>query len=113
MRRSLEDRFWSKVRIGEPDDCWEWTATRFPSGYGNFSMGARSQGKVGAHRVAYELANGPIPPGMDICHHCDNPPCCNPRHLYAGSVSDNLRDAVRRGRRRVPSGRWRERSSAA
>lgn len=51
-----------------------------------------------AHRVAWRLANGPIPPRMCICHSCDNPKCINPKHLFLGSYSDNVRDMIRKGR---------------
>jgi hypothetical protein len=51
-----------------------------------------------AHRIAWELTNGPIPAGEFICHHCDNPPCCNPSHLFPGTQADNMRDAKCKGR---------------
>jgi hypothetical protein len=67
----------------------------FPGGYGMFNVGGR---QLRAHRVAWELVNGPIPPGMDLCHRCDNPPCCNVDHLFVGTRSDNMRDASSKGR---------------
>jgi hypothetical protein len=90
-------RFWKWVRIGESEECWEWTGYRSKLGYGRFSR----PGQVGtqmAHRIAYELVNGPLPPDLFACHKCDNPPCCNPNHLFAGTASDNVRDAVQKGR---------------
>ncbi|MBI5315856.1 MAG: HNH endonuclease [Nitrospirae bacterium] len=91
---SLPDRFWSKVAKGPPEDCWLWMGARLLTGYGVFSLG----GSDGAHRVAWMLTHGPIPPGRHICHHCDNPPCCNPAHLFCGTHLDNMRDRDRKGR---------------
>lgn len=92
-RRTIEERFWSLVdRSGE---CWVWVGSRFSNGYGQFRIGGRS---VGAHRVAWELTNGPIPNGLHICHHCDNPPCVRPSHLFAGTHSVNMQDAMNKGR---------------
>lgn len=86
-------RFWSKVDIRGPDDCWVWKAGRFDSGYGVFTIKRRN---VRAHRFAYEIANGPT----DLCvlHKCDNPPCCNPAHLWEGTELENVHDRDRKGR---------------
>lgn len=98
-------RFWGKVRAGGADECWIWTsATISPSRpgnleYGNFWFKGRARA---AHRVAWELANGPIPHGGMILHKCDVPLCVNPRHLYLGTAKDNSMDAVRRGRLAPP-----------
>lgn len=91
---SLEERFWSKVDRSE--DCWIWKAARSSIGYGQFTATNRRQ--VGAHRFSYELANGPIPGGLCVLHRCDNPPCVNPLHLYAGTAADNMRDRTVRRR---------------
>lgn len=88
-----EEYFWSKVdRTG---DCWPWTGCKNWAGYGK--VGVENQLK-GTHRVAWELTNGPIPDGLHVCHRCDNPPCCNPDHLFLGTRSDNMRDAWAKGR---------------
>lgn len=89
-------RFWAKVDQQGPDECWPWTACRKATGYGMFSAGRGSPSQ--AHRVAYELTHGPIAEGLVVRHRCDNPGCCNPAHLETGTVADNNRDTVERGR---------------
>lgn len=77
--------------------CWPWTGSRSKKGYGLLPWkGAPRM----AHRFAWALEHGAMP-GMDVlvCHRCDNPPCCNPKHLFLGSASDNQRDSVSKGRR--------------
>lgn len=92
------DRFWSKVAVGAPDECWEWQAAIAAGGYGQFGV---SSGKWDrAHRVSWRLTNGEITEGMWVLHHCDNRKCVNPDHLYLGDVKDNSRDMVVRGRAR-------------
>ena len=84
-------QFWSRVTASTAFQCWPWTGRTNESGYGRFKDGM-------AHRVAYELINGPIPGGYVIRHRCDNPACCNPNHLLIGTSADNTADAVERGR---------------
>lgn len=84
-------RFWSRVSSGRDFHCWEWQGAKAPKGYGRCSAGM-------AHRVAYELVYGPIPEGLVIRHKCDNPRCCNPKHLTPGTTQDNTNDKVERGR---------------
>lgn len=93
---TAEQRFWRLVNVGEDDACWTWTGTKNRTGYGYFKAPGRRH--IYAHRFSYELAHGPIPDGMVACHHCDNPPCVNPAHLFLGTYSDNTQDMLSKGR---------------
>ncbi len=91
----IRDRFWAKVDVRGPDDCWEWTASRRAKGYGQFNAYGRP---MSASRFAAVLRLGYFDPSLSVLHKCDNPPCVNPAHLYLGTQSNNERDKVARGR---------------
>lgn len=93
--KNLVERFEAKFTRGPVAECWLWQGSIAPNGYGKLGGGTS---QLSAHRVAYELANGPIPEGLYICHTCDVRNCVNPAHLFAGTCSDNLRDCVSKGR---------------
>lgn len=93
MHPSREESFFSFVNYS--NDCWEWTGTLTYRKQGRFWDGSRM---VLAYRWAYEYFISSISPGKFICHHCDNPKCVNPFHLFEGTNSDNMRDCVEKGR---------------
>lgn len=95
QRKSSEQRFWTKVQKPIGEGCWIWTASKYPYGYGCIRFNGRNEA---AHRVSWELHNGPIPDSMQVLHHCDNPPCVNPSHLFLGTNQDNIDDKVKKGR---------------
>lgn len=97
--RPVEGRFWPRLdQSGGPEACWPWTGSRTRTGYGKCSVDGRH---VAAHRLAWQLTNGPIPDGLHVLHRCDNPPCCNPGHLFLGTHTDNVRDMLAKGRGRA------------
>jgi hypothetical protein len=100
LMRSVEQRFWAKVDRSPVGQCWPWIAkARHRFGYGVFQIGRR-HGTANAHCLAWALTQGPIPDGALILHRCDNPPCCNPHHLYVGDHQKNIDDMWARGRKK-------------
>lgn len=103
LQPTLEERFWSKVDTsGGPDACHLWTGAKDADGYGVlvFRIGKRYR-TFRASRIAYEISVEPMPPDKMACHKCDNPSCCNYRHLFAGSPKDNQIDMTLKGRGRT------------
>jgi len=94
--QTLEERFWSKVAIAGPDECWFWTASLHQNGYGQFQV--REDGVLlhdGAHVASFFLHHGRWPaPDMQVLHSCDVRACCNPAHLWEGTQTANMVDCV-------------------
>lgn len=101
--RPLPDRLAKFVKAGNPDECWEWTGATNGVGYGKMTV--RKRQRLATH-IALEVDGRPRPSdGHFACHHCDNPPCCNPAHLFWGTPSENTMDGYRKGRIKTPTER--------
>lgn len=96
MRKELTlDAVMGKIHVNPTTQCWEWTGARDKDGYGVVTVSRKSKR---LHRLLFELYYGYIDDDLVMCHECDNPPCCNPEHLFQGTIQDNSDDMVAKGR---------------
>lgn len=93
--QATEESFWNKVKILSPSECWPWQGYVNEDGYGTVAFRGK---RYGSHRLAWILTYGEPGEGILVLHSCDNPPCCNVRHLFSGSQTDNMQDMMRKGR---------------
>lgn len=96
---TFEQRLWAGTSKGLAEECWEWQGAKGRGRYGTISWNGK---RIRTHRASWMLAHGDIPDGLEVCHHCDNPPCVNPAHLFVGTHSENMKDARRKGRQPLP-----------
>lgn len=96
IMNEIETRFWNKVDIRSENECWNFQGGINSTGRGIFRIGKNN---IHAHRVAWMFTYGDIPENMQICHHCDNGKCVNPKHLFLGTQLDNMRDMIKKGRK--------------
>lgn len=101
LKEKTLERVWKKIKFGEPDQCWEWQATRNNKGYGKFYIRTGVQSL--AHRYVFTQLFGEVPKNIQVCHSCDNPRCTNPNHLFSGTHKDNMDDLWKKGRGRKGS----------
>jgi hypothetical protein len=92
---TVEQRFWSKVKKGNPNECWQWMAGKTSNGYGTFKYNGKT---VNAHKFAYEITNGVcVPSRFHVCHSCNEPSCVNPNHLLPGTPKSNVQGMIESG----------------
>lgn len=91
----FDDEYILKNITVTADGCWTWNQARSRKGYGHITFRRKS---YQSHRLSYQIFRQQIPAGLCVLHRCDNPPCCNPAHLFLGTQADNIRDAISKGR---------------
>ena len=97
-RRNTPERFWEQIDVGQPEECWEWKGTRLLSG--GYGVTCWNGKLIRAHRLALALTDGDWESRLHVLHRCDNPPCCNPSHLWRGTDAENAKDRDSKGRYR-------------
>lgn len=98
ITESVLVRYWAKVLVGKPDECWPWLPSLLNHKHGVMGIGGRAGGTWLVHRVGYFIATGIDPLELEVCHSCDFPPCQNPAHLFRGTQADNVADMHKKGR---------------
>ena len=93
--KTVDERFFGRINIQGDDDCWLWEGAKCKDDYGQIRINHKDKR---VHRLMWEMVNGPIPDGYFICHHCDNPPCVNPKHLFLATPKQNSQDCVSKNR---------------
>lgn len=100
--RPFRERLLAKITM-KMEGCWLWTGATHAFGYGVICV-RHGKGNMVAHRAMWIEHNGPIPDGLQVLHKCDNPPCCNPDHLFLGTKKDNMQDMISKGRQKHDKG---------
>lgn len=97
FQRNIQRTFWARIDRRGDDECWPWLGYRNKKGYGRCFVWVGDINYVAPHRASWAIHRG-HPGDMQVLHRCDNPPCCNPRHLFLGTNTDNVKDRVSKGR---------------